>query len=105
MKKFMKKKFDKKMLESALTMSGVFTVLICIILFLMANEPYLIYDVGKTIKTGDLPPIMFTISMGVIVLFFILCATLFSIAHYKVEKKVDDVSDKPKKKRKKKTCS
>lgn len=79
----MRKRMDKEMLKSALTMSGLFTLLVCIVLFLISNEPYLIYDVGKTIKTGDLPPIMFTIGMGLVVLFVVLSATLFSIAYYK----------------------
>lgn len=79
----MKKKIDKNMLKSSITMSGAFTLLICVFLFLASNEPYLIYDVGKTIKTGDLHPITFTIGIGLVVLFFILSATLVSIAYYK----------------------
>lgn len=97
----MRKKIDKKMIKSSVTMSGAFTLLICVFLFLASNEPYLIYDIGKTIKTGDLHPIMFTIGMGFVVLFFILSATLVSIAHYKNNdnEKKTEVKKTPKKRK------
>lgn len=97
----MKKNFDKKMLESALTVSGVFTILVCLALFLMANDPYLIYELGKTIKSGDLPAILFALIMGIVVLFVILSATLLSIAYYRKDKV--EKTKKPRKKRKRLT--
>ena len=43
-------------------MSALFTILICITVYEAANEPYLIYDLGKAIKNGHLTPIKLTVS-------------------------------------------
>ena len=45
----MYKKFDKNILKAGLVMSALFTILICITVYEAANEPYLIYDLGKAI--------------------------------------------------------
>ena len=78
------KNVDKNMLKSAVIMSLLFTVLICIAVYEIASEPYLIYDLGKVLKGGSLSPIKLTLGLALPTLFLTLIVTLFSIAYYRV---------------------
>lgn len=91
---------DKNMLKSAFVMSGLFTILICITVYEIASEPYLIYDLGKVLKNGNLTPVKLTFGLFLPVLFLTLVVTLFSIAYYKIESG-DDLEGKKIVKRKK----
>lgn len=100
----MYKKFDKNILKAGLVMSALFTILICITVYEAANEPYLIYDLGKVIKNGHLTPIKLTLGVFLPVLFLSLTTTMFSIAYYKicVEEDAEKEESKPIKKRRRK---
>lgn len=100
----MYKKFDKNMLIASLAMSILFTILMCITVYEVASEPYLIYDLGKAIKNGHLTPLKLTFGVFLPVLFLSLTTTMFSIAYYKlcVESDIDKDEKKPIKKRRRK---
>ena len=92
----MYKNFDKNILKAGLVMSFIFTVLVCITVYEVASEPYLIYDLGKAIKNGHLTPIKLTLGVLLPVLFLSITTTMFSIAYYKIC--VDEDNDKEEKK-------
>lgn len=93
------KNVDKNMLKSAVIMSLLFTVLICIAVYEIASEPYLIYDLGKVLKSGNLSPIKLTLGLTLPTLFLTLIVTLFSIAYYRVSFDIENEEKVVKKKR------
>lgn len=104
----MDKKFDTNLLKAAVVMSTLFTLILCVAFYEIFSEPFLVYNLGKVLKNGDLSPFMLTLRLALPVLFLAIIISMFSIAYYKADietptKREVERTIKKRKTRKKKT--
>ena len=97
----MYRKFDKSMLKASLMMSVLFSIVVCLTVYFVADDPYMLWDLAKVLKNGDLSPIKLTLGVALPILFLSIIITMFSIAYYKVECTAEEESKKEKMAKKK----
>lgn len=81
----MDKKFDSNLLKSAVVMSVLFTLILCVAFYEIFSEPFLVYNLGKVLKNGDMSPFTLTLRLALPVLFLSIIISMFSIAYYKAD--------------------